>query len=110
MREKIIVLGGSSGIGKAIAERFAREGWRVLVAAHNLLQCLATVNGLTGEDHIACEVDVRSEADLNNLHQIVQEKFMDFDALVNSIGISQSQSAIDSDFSSWNNSLHVMPV
>jgi len=108
MRKKIIVLGGSSGIGKATAERFAKEGWQVLVAAHDLSQCLATVNELEGENHIACEVDVRIDEHLNNLHQIVKEKFGDFDALVNSIGISQSHSAIDSNFSAWDNSLQVM--
>ena len=108
MRKKIIVLGGSSGIGKATAERFAKEGWQVLVAAHDLSQCLATINELEGKDHIACEVDVRNEAHLNNLHQTVKEKFGDFDTLVNSIGISQSHPAIDSDFSAWDNSLQVM--
>lgn len=36
MRKKIVVLGGSSGIGKATAERFAKEGWQVFVAGHNL--------------------------------------------------------------------------
>ena len=108
MRKKIIVLGGSSGIGKATAERFAKEGWQVLVAAHDLLQCTATVNGLEGEHHIAFEVDVRNDEHINHLHQLVQEKFDDFDALVNSIGISQSFSAIDSDFTAWDNSVQVM--
>ncbi|MCW3105999.1 MAG: short-chain dehydrogenase/reductase, partial [Segetibacter sp.] len=36
MRKKVIVLGGSSGIGKAIAERFAKEGWLVMVGANEL--------------------------------------------------------------------------
>ncbi|MDQ3844297.1 MAG: SDR family NAD(P)-dependent oxidoreductase, partial [Bacteroidota bacterium] len=36
MRKKVIVLGGSSGIGKAIAERFAKEGWLVIVSSSNL--------------------------------------------------------------------------
>jgi len=34
--KKVIVLGGSSGIGKATAERFAREGWQVIVGAYDL--------------------------------------------------------------------------
>jgi NAD(P)-dependent dehydrogenase (short-subunit alcohol dehydrogenase family) len=108
MRKKIIVLGGSSGIGKATAERFAKEGWQVLIAAHNLSLCIATVNGLEGKDHIAFEVDVRNDEHINNLRQLVQEKFADFDALANSIGISQSLAVIDSDFTAWDNSLQVM--
>src|SRR2546423_7723189 len=104
MRKKIIVLGGSSGIGKATAERFAKEGWQVLVAAYNLSECIEVAKALEGKDHIACEVDVRNDEHWNNLQQTVKEKFADFDALVNSIGISQSHAAIDSHFAAWDNS------
>ena len=99
MRKKVIVLGGSSGIGKATAERFTKEGWQVLVAAHNYSECLATVNELEGESHMACEVDVRKKKDLAKLHHLVDDKFNGFDTLVNAVGISQSNPAINSDFS-----------
>lgn len=108
MRKRVIILGGSSGIGKATAERFAKEGWQVLVAAHDLSQCVTTVNTLQGKDHIAFELDVRNDGDLANFHQLVREKFAGFDALINSVGVSQSLSAIDSDFAAWDNSLQVM--
>jgi NAD(P)-dependent dehydrogenase (short-subunit alcohol dehydrogenase family) len=108
MRKKIIVLGGSSGIGKAIAERFASEGWQVLVAAHDLKQCMETVNSLQGKEHLAFELDVRNHEQLANFHQLAKEKFSGFDALVNSIGISQSLSAIEADFNAWDNALQVM--
>ncbi len=108
MSKKVIVLGGSSGIGKATAERFAREGWQVLVAAHNLSECLATVNDLEGENHIACGVDVRKNEDLAKLQHLVEDKFNDFDSLVNTVGISQSNPVINSDFSAWDNLLQVM--
>src|SRR6478672_9839025 len=63
MIKKVIVLGGSSGIGKAVAQRFAKEGWQVLVAAHDMSECIASVNELNGEDHMACQVDVRKDDD-----------------------------------------------
>ncbi|WPV02012.1 SDR family oxidoreductase [Mucilaginibacter sp. cycad4] len=108
MVKKIIVLGGSSGIGKATSQRFAREGWRVLVASHDLQECVETVNGLEGKGHIACKVDVRDEKDLIRLQQLVKAEFLTFDTLVNTVGISQSYPAIDSDFSAWDESLQVM--
>jgi 3-oxoacyl-[acyl-carrier protein] reductase len=89
MRKKIIVLGGSSGIGKATAQRFAKEGWQVLVASNDLSQCLTTVNELEGEDHIACEVDVCNEQHLHQLEQTVKDKLGSFDALINSIGFAK---------------------
>ncbi|CAN5902529.1 hypothetical protein BH24BAC1_BH24BAC1_03070 [soil metagenome] len=36
--KKAMILGGSSGIGKATALRFAREGWHVAVASVDLQQ------------------------------------------------------------------------
>ena len=108
MRKKIIVLGGSSGIGKATTERFANEGWQVLVAAHDKNQCSETVNSLQGEGHLAVELDVRNEEHLARFYQFVKEKFSGFDAFVNSIGISQNLSAVDADFTAWDNALQVM--
>jgi len=51
MRKKVIVLGGSSGIGKAIAERFAKEGWLVMVAAYDLGATQKVVYSLEGNGH-----------------------------------------------------------
>ncbi|MDB5279612.1 MAG: short-chain dehydrogenase/reductase [Ferruginibacter sp.] len=108
MKKKVIILGGSSGIGKATAQRFAKEGWQVLVAAHSLSECIATINLLEGEGHIACQLDVRNDEDLVDLQRLVEEKCFNFDTLVNTIGISQSLAALDSDFSEWDNALQVM--
>ena len=44
--KKIWITGASSGIGKAVAEKFAKEGWKVAVSARRkeLLDELATVS------------------------------------------------------------------
>lgn len=108
MQKKIIVLGGSSGIGKATAKRFAREGWQVLVAAADPDQCKEVVRDLEGSDHMACRVDVRDDQQLAELRHVVEERFGRFDALVNSIGVSQAHAVIESDFSDWDRTLQIM--
>ena len=108
MKKKIVVLGGSSGIGRATAERFAQEGWQVLVAGHIAKECSETLDCLAGEGHLACTTDVRLEADIEKMRQVVALEFGQVDAFINSIGISQSMPVMDSDFVQWDNALQVM--
>ena len=108
MRKKVIVLGGSSGIGKATAERFAKEGCIIMVCSKDLNATQKVVNGLEGNEHIAVEVDVTSEPQIENLKKQVEEKFTNFHVLINSIGISKAVPVVGSDFSAWDHSLQVM--
>jgi 3-oxoacyl-[acyl-carrier protein] reductase len=108
MRKKVIVLGGSSGIGKAIAERFAKEGWLVIVCGNDLASTQIAVSGLEGEGHIAIKADVASEHEIENLKKQAEEKFTTIHALINSIGISKRTPVLNSDFSAWDSSLQVM--
>jgi len=107
-QKKVIILGGSSGIGKATAQRFAREGWYVLVASNDYEQCRETVDQLESGEHLACEADVRSETHLRKLKKIVSEEFGDFNVLVNSVGISRNHGVLDSDFADWDEAIQVM--
>lgn len=108
MRKKVIVLGGSSGIGKAVAERFAKEGWIVMIGAHELAATQKVANRLPGDGHIAVEVDVTSDEQIDHLKKQVEKKLGSFHILVNSVGISHGGSFLESDFNDWNVSLQVM--
>ena len=48
-QKKIWITGASSGIGKAVAEKFANEGWKVAVSARRkeLLDELAEHNNIS---------------------------------------------------------------
>lgn len=107
-QKKVIVLGGSSGIGKATAERFANEGWSVLIVCEDLIQAETVSDTLAGGPHLACEADVRKEKQIETLRKKVIATFGTFDVLVNSIGISEGFSALDPCFDCWDNSLQLM--
>lgn len=107
-RKKVVVLGGSSGIGKAIAERFAKEGAQVVIAAQHLAAATAVKEGLTGTGHAVFLLDVRSDAQLKAFRKIIASQFMGFDVLINSIGLADPLPVLSSRFRDWDNLLQVM--
>ena len=60
--KRIVVLGGSAGIGRAVAEQVAREGARVVVASSNPARVAAAVADLPGAEGYA--VDLRAEPEV----------------------------------------------
>ncbi len=84
-----IVTGSSSGIGKAIALRFAEEGARVVVAARRralLDQVVATITDRGGQA-LAILVDVSDENQVEHLIQETVNHFGRLDILINNAGI-----------------------
>ncbi len=84
-----IVTGSSSGIGKAIALRFAEEGARVVVAARRralLDQVVATITDRGGQA-LAIPVDVSDENQVEHLIQETVNHFGRLDILINNAGI-----------------------
>lgn len=104
----VVILGGSSGIGKATAQRFAQEGWQVVVASSCFDKASGVVNSLVGEGHLAVRVDVRETEAIKTLAGLISTRYGSFDVLVNSVGVSQGAPALESEFEQWNNSLQVM--
>ncbi len=85
----VIVTGSSSGIGKAIALRFAEEGARVVVAARRqdlLNQVVEQITG-RGGDAIAIQTDVKDEAQVERLIEETVKHYGRLDVLVNNAGI-----------------------
>lgn len=81
-----IVTGAASGMGKAIAELYAKEGARVVVSDMNLEGAQAVVEGISGEA-FAIQTDVTSEEALQQLFDETVKTFGQVDILVNNAGI-----------------------
>ena len=107
-RKTVIILGASSGIGKATAERFAIEGWKVIGASSNMQKIEHVISSLPGEGHLAYEVDVRQEAHIKRLTEAIMAQAGGFHTLINSVGISCGAPVLESDFAQWNDTLQVM--
>lgn len=81
-----IVTGGGSGIGRAIAECFAAEGAKVVIASRNLgvLQAAAQeIGAATGAQVSAMSVDLLDEGQVRRLMHHCVQRFGTIDILVN---------------------------
>lgn len=84
-----VVTGAASGMGKAIARRFAQEGAKVVVAdlneeaANGTVQAIAVHNGVA----IAVKTNVADEQDVRRLFETTVQTYGTLDILVNNAGI-----------------------
>ena len=91
MKNKVVIItGGSSGIGRALAEKFGSHGSKILVTGRNKEQLDNTVQdlqskGITIEGFVS---DVSLENDNKQMAMEAIKKFGTIDVLINNAGIS----------------------
>jgi len=92
LEDKIaLVTGGGAGIGRAIAETFAREGASVIIAdrdgeaAKEVAEAIVKSNGAA----LAETVDVTSTDEVKALMARIKKKFGRLDVLVNNAGVGE---------------------
>jgi 3-oxoacyl-[acyl-carrier protein] reductase len=88
--KRVLISGGSSGIGLAAAARFLEEGSRVFVCGVDPAEVESAVAGLAPRGEIsglAC--DVSGEADVADLTQAATRALGGVDVLVNNAGIAR---------------------
>lgn len=84
-KQTILITGGGSGIGLALAQKFLQHGNTVIITGRNLTK-LEEVKGEFPELHIF-QSDVTKEEDVKKLVSQVQAEFEGIDVLVNNAGI-----------------------
>jgi len=105
-----LVTGSGSGIGRAIAERFAREGARVIVndlhrdRAEETVQRIAAAGG----EALAIQADVTQSAAVQAMVEQGMAAFGRIDILVNNAGASQGDDILTFDEATWDWNLAVV--
>lgn len=103
MTQRIFITGGASGLGRAIALRYAREGARVCIGDINPEQGAAVeqeINQAGGEGlFLAC--DVRRITDFEKVRDELVTKWGGVDIVVNNAGVASAGSIEDTTLTDW---------
>ncbi len=105
IRDKVVVVtGAASGIGKALAARFAQEGARGVVCADlNEADAKAVAAGVGG---LGLRCDVAQEGDMNNLVVATLEKYGAVDIFCSNAGII-GRHGLDASLKEWRRTMDV---
>ena len=111
MKDKIcVVTGAASGIGQAIAERYAAEGARVAIADLNIDAANATatlINSTKPASAMGVAMDVTSEDQVNAGIEAVVKAWGGVDVLVSNAGIQIVHKLEEYPFADWKKMLAI---
>ncbi|MSQ60227.1 MAG: SDR family oxidoreductase [Betaproteobacteria bacterium] len=101
-----VITGAGSGIGKAVALTFLKDGYRVALAGRRTFELRHTISdaGPAGSQGWPVPTDVSNPESVKALFAIVKEKFGRVDVLFNNAGVSANGIPFeDLSFEKWKN-------
>lgn len=105
-KKTVLITGASRGIGKAVALRFAKEGWQTAITCrtrtHQLLEVRKEIESL-GTPCLAFTGNMGDMEDCRHLFSLIHDRFGPLDALVNNAGISYIGLFQDMAMEDWQN-------
>ena len=104
-----LVTGAAQGIGKAVALLLARNGADIVVSDINLEKAEETANEINsiGRKALAVKVDVANWNDVEQMVEVILEKFAKIDILVNNAGITRDKLILRMTDEDWDAVLNV---
>jgi len=99
-----LITGGNSGIGKATAILFAKEGARVCLTGRNETRCKKVIEEINegGGQAIYIIADVRSSDECQKTVETTMKAFGQLDILFNNAGVYFPNNAVDCSEEEWN--------
>ncbi len=113
VKQRVIVTGGSKGLGRSISHTFAEKGASVVIADIDVEageRCAAEINAAGGKS-LFVHTDVSSKEAVENLFEKAHEFQGGIDVLVNNAGIAHGPNSeehfLKTDLTMWDNLMNV---
>jgi len=111
LKDKVaLITGGSSGIGKAIAERFLQEGANVIIASRSKARCDSVVKQLETISNGSVDYavgDVSVWHDVQKMAEKTVARFGRIDILINNAGIYLEKRLEETDEVEWDRIINI---
>jgi NAD(P)-dependent dehydrogenase (short-subunit alcohol dehydrogenase family) len=106
-QRRVLITGAGSGLGQALALRYARSGAAVACADLSLERARETVAMLDGSGHLALHVDVGDDAAFEAMVQALARQWPQVDVVVNNAGIASGGPMVETTMEEWRRLLEI---
>jgi 3-hydroxy acid dehydrogenase / malonic semialdehyde reductase len=104
MSKIILITGATSGFGRASAELFGRNGWKMILTGRRNERLAALRDKLGSTTVHTAAFDVRDRQQVQDMVQALPEGFRDIDILLNNAGLALGLGpAHETDLNEWEN-------
>jgi len=98
---RALITGAGSGLGRALALRYARAGYAVACADIRLERAQEAVAELGGAPHLALEVDVGDDRSFAELNRALAAQWDSLDLVINNAGVASGGGLLEADMAEW---------
>lgn len=110
VRKVVIITGGSSGMGKAMAEKFANSGFYVVITGRDEEKLHAAKKEIENENDqvLTIKMDVREVEDVKRMVELTDETFGRIDILINNAAGNFICPAEKLSVNGWNSVINIV--
>ncbi|GAB2498660.1 SDR family NAD(P)-dependent oxidoreductase [Arenimonas alkanexedens] len=106
-QRRVLITGAGSGLGQALAIRYARAGDRVACVDVDAARAELTRAALPGNGHLTMAANVASDDAMEQVHETVAREWGGLDVLVNNAGIATGGAMVETTMAEWHNVLAI---
>ncbi len=106
-QRQVLITGAGSGLGRALAARYAASGAAVACADIDLERARVAAAALPGSGHSAYQVDVGDDASFDAFAGVATAATPRFDVLINNAGIASGGTLLEAPLAEWRELLEI---